>query len=323
MKRRIMLIFSCTLALCVVFSLCGCAGQSYTPPVKTAKVDTPIIGEKKTLRVGVDAQNPPFAVQVSGKIVGLDVDIAAALADELGLSLKVVDVGGDPEGALSKGDVDIVMSLDKANTTLTCWLSDPYIQTAVALFAPSSTSTVPVAGSLPAPLVAAQTSSMSAWEVNNQFGDAALVASNDLKTAFTSVETGSAAYVAADAAIGSYVAHTNNIDVHIVALMKQVSGYCVGVAKTNTDLSAAVSEALKTITTNGVVSVVESKWLGSVLDLTKVPLTSALPTAKKSAAPAAPAATPPSQEAPPAAEGTTGAGDAGSNAVQNQQAPAA
>ncbi|MEG2261878.1 MAG: transporter substrate-binding domain-containing protein [Raoultibacter sp.] len=320
MKRRIMLIFSCTLALCVVFALCACASQSYTPPTKTAKVDTPVIGEKKTLRVGVNAQNPPFAVQVSGKIVGLDVDIAAALADELGLTLKIVDVGSDPEGALANGDIDIVMSLDKADTTLTCWLSDPYIQTSVALFAPASTTAAPAVGS--APVIAAQASSMSAWEVNNQFGDASLVSSGDLKSVFSSVETGAAAYVAADAVIGSYVAHTNSIDSHIVALMKQPSGYCIGITKANTALSTAVSEALKTITTNGMVAVIESKWLGSTLDLTKVPL-------MEGTAPAKAAATAAAAVAAPAPVAATGAGTeaevtaAGANAVGPTTTPAA
>ncbi|MEG0072351.1 MAG: transporter substrate-binding domain-containing protein [Raoultibacter sp.] len=291
MKRSIRLMFSCAVAACMAVSLCACATQSYTPPTKTASVDTPTIGEKKTLRVGVNAQNPPFAAQVSGKIVGLDVDVAAALADELGLDLKVVDVGSDPEGSLTKGDVDIIMGLDKTTTAFMCWLSEPYVQTSIALFAPASTTALPTAEATP--LIAAQTSSMSAWEVNNQFSDKALVAAPDLKAAFGSVETGAAAYVAADAVIGSYVAHSNSIDVHIMALLKQASGYCVGVAKTNTDLSTAISESLKTISTNGTIGVIESKWLGSPLDLAAVPLTEASKQATTEAsakpAPAAPA----------------------------------
>ncbi|MEG2725967.1 MAG: transporter substrate-binding domain-containing protein [Eggerthellaceae bacterium] len=311
MKRSLRLILSCIMAVGMAGALCACASQSYTPPAKTAVVDTPAIGEKKTLRVGVDAQNPPFAASVSGKIVGLDVDIAAALADEMGLDLKVVDVGSDPEGSLSKGDVDIVMGLDKTSTSFACWLSDPYVQTAVALFAPAATTAIPTPEA--SPLIAAQTSSMSAWEVNNQFGEASLVSSPDLKAAFASVETGAAAYVAADAVIGSYVAHSNAIDMHIVALMKQVSGYSIGVTKTNTALSTAIGTALATLSSNGTIAVIESKWLGSSLDLTAIALTEG---SKQSTPETTPAAAAETQTAPAAAavpEATPAA--AGANAV--------
>ncbi|MEG0147452.1 MAG: transporter substrate-binding domain-containing protein, partial [Raoultibacter sp.] len=163
------------------------------------------------------------------------------------------------------------------------------------------------------PLIAAQTSSMSAWEVNNQFGEASLVSSADLKAAFASVETGAAAYVAADAVIGSYVAHSNAIDMHIVALMKQVSGYSIGVTKTNTALSTAIGTALATLSSNGTIAVIESKWLGSSLDLTAIALTEG---SKQSTPETTPAAAAETQTAPAAAavpEATPAA--AGANAV--------
>ena len=67
------------------------------------------------LRVGVNTQNQPLAgVSTSSQnIVGLDVDIAAYLADSFGLKLELVDVGTDAQAALDGGTVDIVMGVDK------------------------------------------------------------------------------------------------------------------------------------------------------------------------------------------------------------------
>lgn len=271
MKRTAKIVLCAMMAFGLALALAGCTAQSYTPPTKTAVVDTPTIGMTKTLRVGVNTSNTPFAYQVSGRIVGLDVDLAAALADEMGLDLQIIDVGSDPEGAMKAGDVDIVMGLDSSDSSLSCWLSDPYIQTSVALFAKSEEDAVPTEAS--SPKVAAQSSSMSAWEVSNQFGDSSVVSAASLDAAFAALSEGEADYVAADAVIGSYVVATSSIDAHMVALMKSISGYCIGVSQTNSALQEAISNALGSITSNGMVRVIEQKWLGESLDLGSLPLT--------------------------------------------------
>lgn len=272
MNRVLKFALCCVAALGLVFALAGCSSQTYTPPTKTAVVDTPTIGVTKTLRVGVNTSNAPFASQVSGHVVGLDVDMAAAIADEMGLDLQIIDVGSDPEGAISDGEVDIVMGLDSSDTGLGCWLSDPYVETSVALFAPSGVTTVPKADS--APRIAAQSSSMSAWEVSNQFGTSSVVSAENLTTAFKALSDGSADYVAADAVIGSYVISSGGLDAQMVALLHSVNGYCIGINSSNTALQEAVSTALQTVMGNGLSEVVQSKWLGETLDLSGLPVTS-------------------------------------------------
>ncbi len=106
---------ACMAALLVV--LTGCSSQqSYTPPEKTPTLSSPTIGKDGTLRVGVNTDNQPLAGQPSSssKIVGIDVDVAAALADSFGLKLEVVNVGSDAESALKEGTVDIVMGIAKS-----------------------------------------------------------------------------------------------------------------------------------------------------------------------------------------------------------------
>ena len=97
------------------------------------------------------------------------------------------------------------------------------------------------------------------------------VANSDLLSALSSVETKSATYVAADAVIGSYAALGQNVDVEPVAVLGTVGGYGVAVSASNTDLQKAVSDALATISGNGVANVVCSKWLGSAIDLLPFP----------------------------------------------------
>lgn len=70
------------------------------------------IRRRGTLRVGLDASFPPFeSLTADGQIVGLDVDIAAAVAADLGVELEPVNIGFDGlYDALLARRVDMVIS---------------------------------------------------------------------------------------------------------------------------------------------------------------------------------------------------------------------
>lgn len=278
--KRMKALVCCAAAACLAMVLAGCSSQqSYTPPEKSATVSSPAIGKSGTLRVGVNAGSPPLAgsPSSSSKIVGIDVDVAAALADQLGLKLEIVDVGTDPEAALKEGKVDVAMGIG-SEIEVSFWRSPAYLPKGVALFSTSANATVPTKAS--SPKIAAQVSSTSSWQVTNEFGQDALVSENDLKSAFAALADGSAQYVAADAVIGMYAAHSGGYDAQIVALMQQPGGYCVGMLEANTELQAAVKDALAALTDGGIVSVIEKKWLGTDIDASSLPLTTGASSAK-------------------------------------------
>lgn len=70
------------------------------------------IQQRGILRVGLDASFPPFeAVNAQGQIVGLDVDLARAIAADLGVELDIVNIGFDGlYDALLARRVDLVIS---------------------------------------------------------------------------------------------------------------------------------------------------------------------------------------------------------------------
>lgn len=268
--RCVVIACMAALAVCMV----ACTQETYTPEEGTPTISSPTIGEDGVLRVGVDSSSTPLAGQstTSDNIVGIDVDIAAALADELGLKLEIVDVGDDPATALSEGTVDIVLGVSASNTSETYWLSDIYVSTAVALFTLEGSSTdIPANDSSVS--IAAQVSSKSAWAVANQYDQSVISTTSNLEDAFTALADGEVSYVASDAIIGTFAAYNTDLDVQIVALMEEASGYCVAVLNTNTDLQSAISEALATISDNGTISIIEKKWLGTELDLSALAVT--------------------------------------------------
>lgn len=69
------------------------------------------VAEAGVLRVGLDPTFPPFATAEGEDVKGLDVDLAQALADELGLTVEFVYFGYDGlYDALATDQVDVLIS---------------------------------------------------------------------------------------------------------------------------------------------------------------------------------------------------------------------
>lgn len=271
MKRLSVLVVSLVATLSLALLLVGCSSGQYTPEPKEQTLSNTALSSAGTLRVGVNASNAPYAAESSGSIVGIDVDIAAALADEMGLKLELVDVGTSTDTAFEKEDVDIVMGVDEANSEY--WMSDSYMTSGVALFAASEDEKAPTkSGSFK---IAAQSSSMSAWEVSDHYGDGCLENTTDLQSAFTALQAGTVDYVAADAIIGEYVSHSSGIEAYPIALLQEPVAYSIAVESTNKALQEAVAQALSTIDKGGVINVIEKKWLGDQVEAVSLSVISA------------------------------------------------
>lgn len=268
------ILIAVVMSISMAFALSACLQTpSEAPALKEATVDTPVIGEAGVLRVGVNTDKSPLAGVGNDKIIGIDVDIAAAIADELGLELNIVDVGSSPDAAISDNKVDMVLGVDSSENNSGFWVSSEYLPTGIAVFELESNN-----ASLPNPdsagnvstKIAAQVSSKSAWAVTNSFGNDALASTSDLASAFSDLENGNVNFVASDAIIGMYAANRQGLDVKIVALLENPSGYCAGVATANTELQTIVNDTLSSLKSSGVIDVIERKWLGKEVDLTDI-----------------------------------------------------
>ena len=260
----------CAIAALACVMLAGCQSQTYTPQPKEQAVSASALGQDGTLRVGVNANSAPLAgsPQGSTQIIGIDPDVAAYLADELGLKLQIVDVQNDPEAALNAGTVDIVLGVDASTTDVPYWRSEPYIGKGVALFGSQNESAVPTPGNSNSS-IAAQEGTWSEKRVIDLFGADSLVRVDGLKTALENVTTGTVRYGAGDILAGVYLSDypDYNVDVKPLALLQDPSGYCVAVSQSNTELWTAIQGALSELIDGGMMDVIETKWLGAPIDL--------------------------------------------------------
>jgi len=262
------LAFTVLLALSLV-TLGGCFGPMGSRDIElTPTISSPTIGVDGVLRVGVDSVKVPYAgLDRDGNIVGIDVDVAAAIAQELGLKLELVETTGrSAETLLAEGAVDIVMDIEQAGgSTIKGTKVGPYIESGPALFTIVRSSEVPNVdlASLAGTRVAAQKDSMSSWSVEELIGPGTAEPRNNLEDAFRALESGEVSYAAADAVVGSYLALEFN-DISCVKILGAPIGVYIGVSAENTQLAEALTQALRNIRDQGLLKTIYTKWLGPV-----------------------------------------------------------
>lgn len=273
MKRFCRLLTSVLIGALTVSSLglvaCVGPGKEGVLALPSAKIVAPAIAQSGILRVGVDSSHVPFAGSSDGQTIGIDVDVAAALAEELGLKLEVVDVKDQDVNVLLKdGTIDVTMGVQVGTalqTTFTEAQVGPYLIDGPAAFTISYSADPGAfdATQLNGARVAAQEGSLSAWQIDKDFGSENLQALSTLNSAFELLIDGGVSYVAADAIVGSFLA-VNYADVNCVGLIADPTGIYMGVATGKAELATALTSALRTIRDNGSLQIIISKWLGSV-----------------------------------------------------------
>ncbi len=99
------------------------------------------IQESGVLRVGVDPTFPPFALDDAGSLAGIDIDLAHALAAEMGLTAQFTYFGYDGlYDALSTMQVDVLLSalVVAPERTRDFAYSDPYYDAGQVLIVPAN-----------------------------------------------------------------------------------------------------------------------------------------------------------------------------------------
>ncbi len=277
-------IVTVALAVGVAAALTGCQTETEVQSNLTPQLESGTTITDGTLTVGVNASNSPYAgVNSNNETVGFDVDVAAAIADELGMKLQIVDVSSNGRSALTNGQVDVAMGMTKSGNVDTVTYTPAYINDGASLFCLESNRPASVSDLDADSKILVQGETTAAYTVQAALGAEAVQATSTMQEAFDALESGQQKYLVADAVIGSYFArnYSDVVRVDFLSADSVTPMYAVTLTA-NSEVSAAVSNALNTITQNGVLRVIEAKWLGTAgeallpgqVDISALPKTS-------------------------------------------------
>jgi len=264
MRRRLV---TALVLLVVVGLLAGCTGGISTAKLEP-KLSPPIIAHPGVLRAVVDMSYPPFAGKVGEEPVGLDVDVAAAIADALGLKLELIDAKPAAAAALVQtGTADVVLGGLTVEQAVASQLAfaGTYISDGPAVFAAKdATISLDALGGM---RIAVQKGSLAYWTLLDEYGEGSLVAVPTLLDAFKAVEAGDADVVAGDALVGGYMLR-DHAGLEFVGQIGDAVPLGVGVSVSQPKLESEVRAILDRLAAEGVLSTLRRKWVGDLPPLT-------------------------------------------------------
>ncbi len=266
--RGVLAAAMCAMCCAAVLFLSGCQQLPSQPAAQlSSTLDSSATVSSGTLTVGVNASKSPYAgTNSAGEVVGLDVDMAAALADELGLKVKVVDVKDEGAKKLEAKEIDVALGMAKTGDGDALSYSKAYLNDGSALFMPKEKAKSDVASvdftNLNGQKVLVQSSSAAASEVQEALGLASTSAVATVKDGFDALENGTSDYFIADAAAGDYYARDYDGIVN-VGFLSSVSVRPVYAAtlSAGSELANAVAKAVDTLVSDGTARLFVDKWL--------------------------------------------------------------
>ena len=233
---------------------------STTAPAPVLKVVTP-----GTLIAGSDTSFPPFESMKGNVAEGFDVDLGAAIAKELGLTLEFKSYKFDTliPTLVAGGKFDIIMSGMTINDArkLEIDFSDPYINSNQSI-AVQNSSTAKTAADLTGKKIGVQSGTTGQAWAKEHIKSAQLVPFDDALAAFSALQAGKVDAVVNDLPVSAAIVKDTTRGLKIIQEVATGEQYGIGVSKANPDLLKAINAALAKIKASGDYDAIYKKWFG-------------------------------------------------------------
>lgn len=253
------------IVLSLTVALAGCTGGS-TPVTLSLepKVAPPLIAREGVLVVGVPESRPPYSWIEDPQRRGIDVELAALIAEELGLRVEYRDVElGSVVDALTAGEIDIATSVSLRKVSATgVSMAGVYGAEAPAFFVRSegASGALDVA-SLMESRIGIQEGSSAAVTIGLLAPDADVTAYTSVSKAFDALMAGEIDSVATDAAIGAFATGVFEDAIFAVQIIP-ASTLGVAAARDNPELAATVQAIVDRAVADGRVTLITRHHLG-------------------------------------------------------------
>ena len=215
------------------------------------------------LTMSTNAAFPPYEMTTdSGDFEGIDVEVAGAIAEKLGLELQVDDMDFDAALlAAQNGKSDIVMAgvtvTDERQKVMD--FSDTYAEGIQSIIVPED-SDIASADDLTGKAIGTQRGTTGYIYCTDDFGEDNVIAYDDGLTAVQALNNGQVDAVVIDnAPAKSFVEANPGLKILDTAYAQE--DYAIGVAKGNTALLDAINGALEELQADGTLQAIVDKYI--------------------------------------------------------------
>ncbi len=258
MKNIKILSILCLIGLmALVLAACTTKDTEAQPSDENTKSDN-------TLVMATEAKIPPYVYNDSDTIVGIDVDIASAVADYLGMELEVKDMSfGSIISSVKSGEADIGMAAMMATTDLSesVDFSDSYTTSSQVIIVRSG-SIIACSADLADKSVAVQKNTIGELYVKSDYPNAAIQSYSKGIEAVQALRQGKVDAVVIDEVPAKvYVAENNGL----LILDEDYADeeYAIAISEDNKELLTKVNDALEALKADGTLQAIVNKYITS------------------------------------------------------------
>ena len=268
------------LSSAMMLSLAACGGSASTETVSSEAASSEAVSTEEAasadaaavttvnagkLTMSTNAAFPPYEMTTdSGELEGIDIDVAAAVAEKLGLELQVDDMDFDAALlAAQNGKSDMVM----AGVTVTderlkvMDFSDTYAEGIQSIIVPED-SDIATADDLSGKTIGTQRGTTGYLYCTDDFGEENVIAYDNGLTAVQALNNGQVDAVVIDnAPAQEFVAANPGLKILDTAYAQE--DYAIGVAKGNTQLLDAINGALEELQDDGTLQAIVDKYISA------------------------------------------------------------
>ena len=255
-------VISVVLACACVFSFAACGSKSDSSKSDSAKSD-----KKEKLVMATNAEFPPFEYYDGDEVVGIDAEFAAAIADKLGMDLKIEDMAFDsiiPAVQSGKADIGAAgMTVTEDRATQVDFSDSYYTGVQVIIVTDDSDITEP--DDLKGKKIGVQQGTTghiycSDTPKNGGFGEDHVTAYPNGASAIQALQTGKVDAVVIDnEPAKAFVAE--NPGLKILDTEYVTEDYAIAVKKGNTELLNQINETLAKLKADGTLQSIIDKYI--------------------------------------------------------------
>ncbi len=270
--KKILAIVLAVAMIASVAMLAGCGNNSASKADGTAETANTADGaEKATLTMATNAFFPPYEYYDGETIVGIDAEVAQAIADKLGMELEIVDIEFDSiitgvqTGKYDMGMAGLTVTPEREQSVAFSTSYATGIQSVIVAEDSPITSIDDILADGATYKVGVQLSTTGDIYISDDLGEAAAERVTQFQTGNDAVAALSSGKV--DAVIidnepaKSYVAATGGLKILDTEYVSE--DYAICFAKDNTELKDKVDAALQELIADGTVKAIVDKYISA------------------------------------------------------------